>query len=228
LGVTIFDRDGTTVMVNEAMLTLSGALPHISSAAIVGHYNIFEDPEVVASGRLPLWRRAFAGHTVRLRHVSQPVDAIRGRYHLPASDVQALDQDIVAFPVGEAGGQAAYVAAVLLPPRVHRGNRGVAQAVAYLEAHYREPFDAEAVARVSGFSASHLVRLFRRQMGVSPHEYWATYRLERVKEALADPDVTVAEAFAAAGIPYSGRAAGRFKARTGLTPTQYRHGTLGA
>ena len=47
-------------------------------------------------------------------------------------------------------------------------------------------------------------------------------KIKRLKEALADKNLTIAQAFSACGLTYSGYHARAFKKRTGMTPSQYR------
>lgn len=54
--IEVYAPDGTTVLVNRAILNEY----HVSSPdEVVGKYNIFKDPSVIASGQLHMLRRAF-------------------------------------------------------------------------------------------------------------------------------------------------------------------------
>jgi len=59
--IQVYAPDGTSVLVNQAMLAEYHA---VSFDVVVGKYNIFKDPYIVASGLLPVLKQAFKGETV--------------------------------------------------------------------------------------------------------------------------------------------------------------------
>jgi len=62
--IEVYAPDGTAVLVNKALLNEY----HVSvPEEIVGKYNIFKDPAVIASGQLHMVKRAFQGETVFFR-----------------------------------------------------------------------------------------------------------------------------------------------------------------
>jgi AraC-like DNA-binding protein len=74
-----------------------------------------------------------------------------------------------------------------LPPvRVAARDRRRAVRVAlWLDAHAHEPLDLQQVARQSGVSAFHFLRLFACVTGVTPHQYLVRTRLRRAAKLLA-------------------------------------------
>ena len=75
--IQIYAPDGTSVLVNQAMLAEYHA---ISPDMVVGKYNIFKDPYIVASGQLPVLKRAFNGETVFFPDIRVPLEEIAERY----------------------------------------------------------------------------------------------------------------------------------------------------
>ena len=59
--IQIYAPDGTSVLVNKAMLA---EYHTISPVMVVGKYNIFKDPDIIATGQLHMVKRAFQGETV--------------------------------------------------------------------------------------------------------------------------------------------------------------------
>ncbi|MDR1253185.1 MAG: hypothetical protein LBK62_13660 [Treponema sp.] len=57
----VFDLRGYTVLVNHAMCSLLGqaASAVVQPEAIIGNYNIFNDPAIIAMGGVPRLRQAF-------------------------------------------------------------------------------------------------------------------------------------------------------------------------
>jgi len=80
----------------------------------------------------------------------------------------------------------------LRPVRVSSRDRRRAVRVAlWLDAHAQEPLDLEQVARQSGVSAFHFLRLFARVTGVTPHQYLVRARLRRAAKLLAQGTLPV-------------------------------------
>jgi AraC family transcriptional regulator len=59
--IQVYAPDGTSVLVNKTLLDEY----HVSDPdMVVGKYNIFKDPYIIASGQLEKVKRAFKGETV--------------------------------------------------------------------------------------------------------------------------------------------------------------------
>ena len=103
----------------------------------------------------------------------------------------------------------------------------IRRATKYLVAHADEPVSLSTLARVSGLSAFHLQRQFKRALGVSPREYQAACRAERFRHELrSGRDVAGATYEAGYGSPsrvYEASPTGR-----GMSPATYRRGGEGA
>jgi AraC-like DNA-binding protein len=76
-------------------------------------------------------------------------------------------------------------------------------------------------------SPYHLHRLFRAEVGVSPHEYLTRLRIRRARDLLA-AGASVGEAASATGFGSPGYFAAVFKRRAGVSPSAYRLGLAGA
>ena len=75
--IQVYDTDGTSVLVNKAMLEEYHA---VSADMIVGKYNVFKDPDVISTGQIDVLRRAFRGETVFFPDVRVPLEEISRRY----------------------------------------------------------------------------------------------------------------------------------------------------
>lgn len=63
----------------------------------------------------------------------------------------------------------------------------VEKAISYMKLHVYEKFDLEKIAEEAFISKYHLVRLFKKEMGVSPHQYYIQTKLRIAKaDYLAD------------------------------------------
>lgn len=92
--IEVYAPDGTTVLVNRAMLNEY----HVSDPdEIVGKYNLFKDPSIIASGQMNAVKIAFQGKTVFFPDVKVPLEEIAKRYGIRDLDVEAVYQDITLF-----------------------------------------------------------------------------------------------------------------------------------
>ncbi len=217
--VEVYAPDGTSVYVNKAMLDEY----HVADPdMIVGKYNIFEDPYIIASGRMHEVRKAFQGEVAFFHDIKVPLEDISQRYGIKDLDVEAIYQDITIYPILNEDRKVKYVVAFLINRRVYRGRNEIEKAKEYIESHWLEKFDLDEAARTAGFSKAHFIKLFKQHTGITPHDYYINYKISRLREMLMDANLTIAQAFAACNMDYNGYSAGLFKKITGLTPSDYR------
>lgn len=106
------------------------------------------------------------------------------------------------------------------------GDRRLARVVEYMSSHYAEPLSLDALAREAGISKFHFVRLFRRETGLTPHEFLAGIRMDAGRSMLLHSDRSIAEIAAACGYPRQSHFTTAFSARFGLTPSAVRGAAL--
>ncbi len=91
----------------------------------------------------------------------------------------------------------------------------------YLRDHCEEAISLEDMARITGYSAFHLQRKFKAALGVSPKQFQARCRMERVKQGLRG-EGTVTSALYEAGFGSSSRLYEAVDQTLGMTPAQYK------
>jgi len=96
----------------------------------------------------------------------------------------------------------AYMVAIFFTSRIYQGKSEVAKAREYLENNWRKEFDIDEIAKVACLSPSHLVRLFKKHAGTTPYSYYQEIKVTRLKEALRDKNLSVAQAFLSCGFKY--------------------------
>lgn len=96
----------------------------------------------------------------------------------------------------------------------------VARARTLIDARFREPVTLEELAGESGCSRYHLVRLFRRTLGLTPYEYLIEVRIREAQELLAAGS-RIAETAHAVGFADQSHLTRHFKRRLGVTPGAY-------
>lgn len=217
--IQVYDTDGTSVLVNKALLSEY----HVSDPdLVVGKYNLFKDPYIIASGQIPAIKRAFRGETVFFHDVKVPLEDIVQRYGIKDLDAVAIYQDITFFPIFDDEKRVAYVAAFLINRRVYRGKDEIERAKEYIENHWLERFDLIKISKAACFSKAHLAKLFRKHTGITPHEYYTNYKISKLKEKLMDTNLSIVQAFTACNMEYNGHSARIFKEKVGVSPSEYR------
>lgn len=217
--IQVFSLEGTSLMINKAM---AREFQIVNPEMHVGRYNVFCDPINIRSGLADHVRRVLKGETVYSKDVIAPYKDIIERHNGGGSDITAMHQDITAFPIPGPDGKPSCFVAVFITRKVYRGKQAITEARKYMEDHWQEQFSITDIAKQVNLSASHFTRLFKKHVGCTPHRYYINIKINKIKEKLLDPDITVSEAFSACGLDYHGYYAGVFKENTGFTPTDYR------
>lgn len=109
------------------------------------------------------------------------------------------------------------------PPRsrpVGREHGKVRHARDFLAAHSHQGVTLEALAAQVGLSPYHLLRVFRRELGLSPHAYQIQLRVTRAKLLLARGEA-VAEVAVRVGFCDQSHLGFHFKRLVGVTPGQF-------
>jgi AraC-like DNA-binding protein len=88
--------------------------------------------------------------------------------------------------------------------------------------------DLDAVAAHAGYSRYHFLRAFREAYGETPGQYLTHRRIERAEDLLRTADLSVTEICTLVGFSSLGTFSTRFKALTGLTPSEYRAKHVGS
>ncbi|GFM37655.1 AraC family transcriptional regulator [Desulfovibrio psychrotolerans] len=92
---------------------------------------------------------------------------------------------------------------------------------AYLAENHAEKVTLDDLARVGGLSPYHLLRIFRAETGLTPHQWQVQLRLNRAKTLLSK-GASIADTAAAAGFTDQSHFSRTFRTYTGATPGLYR------
>jgi AraC-like DNA-binding protein len=95
-------------------------------------------------------------------------------------------------------------------------------AQAYIEQHAHEDVTLADVSRAAAVSPFHLSRLFKRQLGMSPHQYLVRVRIERAVRLLRETTLSVAQIASRVGYASPGHFAASFRQHVGVPPSGFR------
>lgn len=109
------------------------------------------------------------------------------------------------------------------PTAVGERDERVIKALTLIEEHrMRDKFSEVDLARQCGLSVNQLSRVFRREVGLSPFQYYEKQRLELAGHALAESKLPVKEIGFELGFSSSAHFSNWFAKRTGRGPRAYR------
>jgi len=108
-----------------------------------------------------------------------------------------------------------------------RHRRVVARACELIQEHYRESLRLEDVARCVGASPAHLTRIFRRQTGMSIHQYQTRLRLAAALDSVLEPGVDLSALAYELGFASHSHLTASFRSAFGCTPSELRREVRG-
>ena len=88
----------------------------------------------------------------------------------------------------------------------------------YIESHLDQKITLEALAVIAGLSTHHFARAFHQSVGMPPHSYLLSRRLERAERMLRETRLPMSEIAAATGFSDQSHLTRHFRRRTGMSP----------
>ena len=198
-----------TIVLNGLEVTRIGGREH---AATAGDVLLVDADQMHASRSVNAEYIAMKLPPAAVREVAFSQTVIRDRRLFAAllRLVQTLDADDFATAIGRL-------------PAID-ATRSERQAVAavreYLKTHFANEVSLAELTAIAQLSPFHLLRLFRRQAGVPPHEYQLQLRVAHARKLIRDGE-PISEAALATGFCDQSHLSRSFKRIVGLTPGQY-------
>lgn len=98
----------------------------------------------------------------------------------------------------------------------------VAVAIAVMRDRLSGPLTLSDIAAEAHLSVYHFIRVFREATGQTPYRFLTRLRIERARQLLADPGLTVEQIAERCGFSNAGSLSAAFLAHTGTRPSAYR------
>lgn len=92
----------------------------------------------------------------------------------------------------------------------------------YIEQHFRAEIELEEIAKQLFVSTAHMIRTFKKQTGITPHQYIIKHRLLSAEQLLKFSDLSVEEIASQVGFSSSSLFISNFRKQYGITPRVYR------
>jgi AraC family transcriptional regulator len=96
------------------------------------------------------------------------------------------------------------------------------QAIDYIHTYLNRDLSLAELASVVNISPTYFASLFKRAMGISPHQYVIQQRVEQAKLMLLKTDLAIADIALQVGFSSQSHLTQHFKRSTGMTPKQIR------
>ncbi|MEA4847017.1 MAG: helix-turn-helix domain-containing protein [Clostridiaceae bacterium] len=218
--VQICDPEGAMLFANDAFFS------HIKLSNPPEDLRIFNtryEPNLEKWGIKDFVERAYQGEVAYIYDVKMPIREAVSKYggntEFPP---ESLFVDMASFPIYDENHQIAYVVGIFIPSRYYQGREEVIKGKEYLDDHWKDEFDADALSSIVYMSKPHYTRLFKQHTGMTPHQYYQTVKLQKLKEMLSDSNLSILQVFDECGVDYNGKLAKRLKQELGMTPSDYR------
>ncbi|MGA0598284.1 helix-turn-helix domain-containing protein [Enterovirga sp. CN4-39] len=108
------------------------------------------------------------------------------------------------------------------PSSPQLSSRALKQVVEFVRASPGAEITTDDLARISGLSASHLIRAFKRSTGLTPHRFVIRERVAMAQELLAGTNEPIAEIAVTCGFSSQSHLGAAFRSIIGTSPAQYR------
>ena len=103
----------------------------------------------------------------------------------------------------------------------------VQRVVDYLQSSYSEEASLKDMAAMVGLTPNYFLNAFKKATGKTPHRYLRDFRMEKARELLANPQLSILNVALAVGYPTQSHFTNVFSKEMGITPAQYRVKILG-
>ena len=216
--VQVFAPDGLLVYSNRAFLNFHN-IPDVN--ALVGKYNLLHDPVCDELFGHDTLEKAFRGEAIPWYKSPMSIQDFLNRGVLKEKPYESAFVDTTLYPVWD-DDKLAYVVSVMIIRGVYQGQCVVAKAKEYIDSHWKDEFDAGSFAKKMCISQKHLNKLFKKNTGMKPIDYYKKIKVDHIKEKLSDKSLFITEAFSLCGGDNRGAAGRTFKELTGMTPKEYR------
>ena len=101
--------------------------------------------------------------------------------------------------------------------------KDIFRAIDYLHANFNHDFSLNALAEIVGFSKYHFIRVFKRETGKTPYNYFIDLKLEKAIELIKEQKYSVTDICFMCGFKDHSHFCRLFKNKTGMAPSIYKN-----
>lgn len=202
-----FDNNGLMIYFNPAFQSL---FQIVNPAEILGHMNAFTAAEFAGLNVRSKLRRGYEGETIFFTRLTPAVAQRFSEYIPMGPDLLVFFASTCMFPIYDFDDKIKGVGVLFYPQ--HNQNNGTPpdKVKNFIDQHWYEPLDMEEIAKSMSLNPDYLSKVFKREYGTTPFEYYRLVKLLHLKEKLCQPGLNVQQAFMECGMKYTGTAAAYF------------------
>jgi len=101
-------------------------------------------------------------------------------------------------------------------------HKSLARVVEFIDAHLHNDLRLREIADVASMSPSHFLTMFKRSVGLAPHQYLISKRIERARALLTETRLPISDIATQSGFADQSHLTRMIKRYTGLTPRRIR------
>ena len=101
-------------------------------------------------------------------------------------------------------------------------NKTVNQCTTYMQKNFSEPVTLEDLGRLTGYSALHVLRLFKASTGQTPHSYLSSLRMAHARQLLSETSIPVSTIASECGFSSESYFQTFFRKTNNMSPGEYR------
>jgi AraC-like DNA-binding protein len=218
--IMVYAPDGTGIFINRAGCK---ELNIADQNNFVGRHNVHHDPMIDMLGFRDVINQVFQGGTATAYDIRVPYQDLSEKYDEEDESFNKIKyQDIFGYPLFDENDQIAYVIALFVTKLTYQGKAEIIKAQEYMEHYWLEDFDLDKIAQSVNLSRRHFQRMFKEVTDETPYDCYKRIKINKLKEKLLDPNLSVSEAFAACGVESKGTWFNAFKDATGVSPSDFR------
>ena len=210
--VGVYEKSGKPIYVNQAFIN---TLNITDKNKFMDTYNVFEcsqtAPEIAS-----FLKKLFLGKPATYDSLRTPT--------LGTSKHEFLRQVMTGSPLFDELDNITHVIVVSYASVIYKGKSEVVKVLEYLSENWFHDFDINKIEEVANLSSRQISRVFKEELGKTPFAYYQQLKIDKIKEALDNPDLNVEQAFKSCGVEYSGMYAKYFKSVVGISPLEYKKG----
>lgn len=128
--------------------------------------------------------------------------------------LQSYCFELIAYYFQEAG--------ISHPFHTPNSASSILKAAGYIQDHLASPPSIADLAAMFHFNTSYFIRIFKKQMGLSPHQYITQLKMERAKNLMENSNMSIARIAHSVGFDDAKHFSKAFKKYSNFTPSQYR------
>lgn len=105
----------------------------------------------------------------------------------------------------------------------HTNNHKIRAAINYLDNNFSKDINIKSLSSISGYSYYHFCRLFKRELGLTPHDYLLSKRMNKASFILRQSNLSIKEVSYQCGYSEASYFAKAFRKEFGCSPLEFRN-----